>query len=190
MCRARAVYGTKHDKENSWITNDDAGLQPIAILDRLQARIDAENPGMKLAITEYDNGGGQNIAGAIAQADNLGIFGGRGLFAASMWMLGPKEPYSLGGFRAFRNFDGANHHFGDTSVQAISSDIASVAVYVSSDSGRAGRVVMVAINRSQMERVTTISGQPLSGAAHLFRITAATSAGRPPILTSCSLVSW
>ena len=30
---------------------------------------------MKLAITEYDNGGGLHIAGTIAQADNLGVFG-------------------------------------------------------------------------------------------------------------------
>jgi hypothetical protein len=161
-------------KEKSWITN--AIGQPIDILDRLQTRIDAENPGMKLALTEYDNGGGQHIAGTIAQADNLGVFGAHALFAASMWLLAPKEPYSLAGFRAFRNFDGANHHFGDTSIEATSSNIANVAVYVSTDSGHAGRVVMVAINRSALEQVATITGQPLSGAAHLFQMTAATAA--------------
>jgi len=161
-------------KEKSWITKDVIG-QPIDILDRLQARIDAENPGMKLALTEYNNGGGQHIAGTIAQADNLGVFGARALFAANMWLLAPKEPYSLAGFRAFRNFDGANHHFGDISIQATSSNAANVAVYVSTDSGRAGRVVMVAINRSNSEQVTEIIGQPLSGAAHLFRMTAATA---------------
>jgi hypothetical protein len=162
-------------KEKSWITKDVID-QPIDILDRLQTRIDAENPGMKLALTEYDNGGGQHIAGTIAQADNLGVFGARALFAANMWLLAPKEPYSLAGFRAFRNFDGANHHFGDTSIQATSSNVANVIVYVSTDTGRAGRVVMVAINRSNSEQVTQITGQPLSGAAHLFQMTAATAA--------------
>jgi hypothetical protein len=161
-------------KEKSWITNAIGG--PIDILDRLQTRIDAENPGMKLAITEYDNGGGQHIAGTIAQADNLGVFGAHALFAANMWLLAPKEPYSLAGFRAFRDFDGANHHFGDTSIQATSSNVADVAVYVSTDSARAGRVVMVAINRSTADQMTSITGQPLSGAAHLFRMTAATAA--------------
>jgi hypothetical protein len=161
-------------KEKSWIANDVLG-QPIDILDRLQTRIDAENPGMKLAITEYDNGGGQHIAGTIAQADDLGVFGAHGLFAATTWPLS-KQPYSLGGFRAFRNFDGANHQFGDTSIQATSSDVAKVVVYVSTDSGRAGRVVMVAINRSPMEQSATVTGQPLSGAAHLFQMTAATAA--------------
>ena len=161
-------------KEKSWITN--AIRQPIDILDRLQNRIDAENPGMKLALTEYNNGGGQHIAGSIAQADNLGVFGASGMFAATLWLLTPKVPYSLAGFRAYRDFDGAHHHFGDTSIQATSSDVAKVAVYVSTDSGRAGRVVMVAINRSRSDQVTLITGQPLSGAAHLFQMTAATAA--------------
>jgi len=162
-------------KEKSWISNDVLG-QPIDILDRLQSRIDAENPGMKLAITEYNNGGGQHIAGTLAQADNLGVFGAHGLFAANMWLLTPKEPYSLAGFRAFRNFDGASHNFGDTSIQAVSSDAAKIAVYVSTDGSRADRVVMVAINRSPSEQTAAISGQRLSGAAHLFQMTAATAA--------------
>jgi hypothetical protein len=166
-------------KERSWIT--DALGQPIDILDRLQSKIDAENPGMKLALTEYDNGGGQHIAGTIAESDNLGVFGAHGLFAANFWPLTPKEPYSLAGFRAFRNFDGANHHFGDTSIPATSSNVANVAVYVSTDSARPGRVVMVAINRSPSEQVTEVIGQPLSGTAHLFRMTAATSANQKTI---------
>jgi Glycoside hydrolase family 44 len=167
-------------KEKSWISNDVLG-QPVDILDRLRTRIDARNPGMKLALTEYNNGGGQHIAGTIAQADNLGVLGVQALFAATWWPLAPKEPYSLAGFRAFRNFDGANHHFGDVSIQATSSNTANVAVYVSTDSSRAGRVVMVAINRSASEQVTAITGQPLSGAAHLFQMTAATAARQSTI---------
>jgi Glycoside hydrolase family 44 len=166
-------------RESSWIMNVIG--QPIAILERLQSRIDAENPGTKLAITEYDNGGGQHIAGTIAQADNLGVFGAHGLFAATLWPLTPKEPYTLAGFRAYRNFDGAGHHFGDTSIEATSSNVANVAVYVSTDSTRKGRVVMVAINRSPSQQVTSVSGQPLSGAAHLFQMTAATAAKQSTI---------
>jgi hypothetical protein len=167
-------------KEKSWITNNTIG-QPLDILDRLQSRIEADNPGMKLAITEYDNGGGQHIAGTIAQSDNLGVFGSRGLFATTLWLLTAKAPYSLAGFRAFRNFDGANHHFGDTSVQATSSNVADVVVYVSTDSTHAGRVVMVAVNRSASPQTTEVTGQPLSGSAHLFQMTAATAAKQTPI---------
>jgi len=167
-------------KEKSWIANDVLG-QPIDLLDRLQARIDADNPGMKLAVTEYDNGGGQHIAGTIAEADNLGIFAAHGLFAANLWLLTGKEPYTLAGFRAFRDFDGAGHHFGDTSIQASSSNAANVSAYVSTDSGRAGRVVIVAINRAPIEQAVEITGQPLSGAAHLFQMTAATAAKQTTI---------
>lgn len=166
-------------REKSWIMNVIA--QPIAILERLQSRIDAESLGMKLAITEYDTGGGQHIAGTIAQADNLGIFGAHGLFAATLWPLTPKEPYTFAGFRAYRDFDGAGHHFGDTSIQAASSDVANVVVYVSTDSTRQGRVVMVAINRSPSPQVTSVKGQPLSGTAHLFQMTAATAAKQSSI---------
>jgi hypothetical protein len=94
-------------KENSWITNDVLG-GPIYILSRLQSRIASENPGMKISITEYNNGGGLHIAGTIAQADNLGIFGAQGLFAASLWPLSSNEPYTLAGFRAYRDFAGWN----------------------------------------------------------------------------------
>jgi hypothetical protein len=161
-------------QESSWIISTLGG--PIYILPRLQAKIAAENPGMKLSITEYNNGGAQHIAGTIAQADNLGVFGAQGLFAANLWSLVANEPYLLAGFRAFRNFDGANHNFGDTAVQAVSSNVGNVAVYVSTDTTRPGRVVMVAINRSTAAQSTAVSGQPLSGTAHLFQMTAATAA--------------
>jgi hypothetical protein len=160
-------------RENSWITG--ALGQGIYLLPRLQAKIAAENPGMKLSITEYNNGGAQHIAGTVAQADNLGVFGAQGLFAANLWPLVTNEPYLLAGFRAFRDFDGANHNFGDTSVQATSSNAGNVAVYVSTDTTRPGRVVMVAINRSNSAQTTAVTGQALSGTAHLFQMTAATS---------------
>jgi hypothetical protein len=166
-------------QENSWITSTLGG--PIYLLPRLQAKIAAHSPGMKLAITEYNNGGAQHIAGTIAQADNLGVFGAQGLFAANFWPLTTDEPYLLAGFRAFRDFDGANHNFGDTAVQATSSNVANVAVYVSTDTTRPGRVVMVAINRSNATQTTAISGQPLSGTAHLFQMTATTASAQSTI---------
>jgi len=136
---------------------------------------------MKIAITEYSNGGSQHIAGTIAQADNLGIFGSQGVFAASLWPLTSNDAYIFAGFRAFRDFDGANGNFGDTSLQATSSNVGSVAVYASLDSTIPGRVVFVAINRSTKSQVTAINGQAFSGTAHLFQMTAASAQGQSPI---------
>jgi hypothetical protein len=164
-------------KENSWITNSVLG-GPIYILRRLQAKIDAANPGMKIAITEYENGGFNHIAGTIAQADNLGIFGSEGVFAANFWPPGGTYSYAFAGFRAFRGFDGAIANFGDTSLQTSSSSVKDVVVYASSDSATPGRFVFVAINRSNASKVTAINGQVLSGTAHLYQMTASLAAGQ------------
>jgi glycosyl hydrolase family 44 len=172
----RSLWDTTF-KENSWITNSVLG-GPIYILGRLQAKIDAENPGMKIAITEYENGGFNHIAGTIAQADNLGIFGSMGLFAANFWPPGGTYSYTLGGFRAFRGFDGATANFGDISLQSTSSDVASVVVYASTDSTAPGRFVFVAINRSNVAKVTVINGQELSGTAHLYQMTAVSASAQ------------
>jgi Glycoside hydrolase family 44 len=166
--------------ERSWITQFDT-FGPIYLLGRLQAKIAAENPGMNIAVTEYNNGGDLHIAGTIAQADNLGIFGAQNVFAASLWPLNDNSPYILAGFRAYRDFDNDNSNFGDTSVQATSSNVGNVMVYASTDTTVAGRVVFVAINRSTSSQVTAINGQPLSGTAHLFQMTAASAQGQSPI---------
>ena len=176
--------------ENSWI--EDIGIGALDMIPRLQAKLATENPGMQLAITEYYPGGGGHIAGTIAEADLLGAFGSTGLFASNMWPLTTTEPYVTAGFRAFRDFDGAGSNFGDTSVAADSSAIANVSAYVSTDSTRPGRVVIVAINRSNTTQTTAISGQPLSGTAHLFQMTAATASTQStvqPVASSTQAVS-
>jgi fibronectin type 3 domain-containing protein len=168
---------TDSGNSNPWIYQELGGT-PINILGRLQAKINTENPGMKISVTEYESGGWNHIAGTIAQADNLGIFGAQGVFAASFWPPNGTYSYALAGFRAFRGFDGASASFGDTSLQANSSNVANVVVYASLDSATPGRVVLVAINRSNAAKVTAINGQALSGTAHLYQMTASTTAGQ------------
>ena len=165
--------------ENSWITNAVLG-EPIKLLPRLQTKIDAEFPGTRISLTEYENGGDNHIAGTIAQADNLGIFGSQGVFAATLWPLG-NCPYILAGFRAFRGFDGATASFGDTSLEATSSKVQNVAVYASSDSTKPGRFVFVAINRSTSPQLTAINGVTLSGTASVYQMTASSAQGQNPI---------
>jgi hypothetical protein len=165
--------------ETSWV-RDFLG-SAIKLLPRLQAKIDAGNPGMKLGITEYNNGGCQHIAGTLAQADNLGIFGAQGIFLATYWPLGSNETYCLAAFRAFRGYDGASATFGDTAVQATSSNVQNVAAYASTDSAHAGRAVIVAINRSTTTQQVAFTGLPVSGTAHLWRISASSAAGQNPV---------
>lgn len=174
---------TYNDANNSnpWIYQE-LGNSPVQIVPRLQAKINAEFPTMKgISITEYEGGGWNHIAGTIAEADMLGVFGDQELFAASFWPPNGTFDYALAGFRAFRGFDGANANFGDTSIQATSSDTSKVAVYASSDSSNPGRIVFVAINRSTSSQTTAINGQALSGTASIYQMTATSAQGQSPV---------
>jgi fibronectin type 3 domain-containing protein len=171
---------TDYTNSNPWIFQR-LGHTPINILGRLQSKISAEFPGMKMALTEYQNGGYNHIAGTIAQADNLGIFGTQGVFAATFWPPVGTYSYALAGFRAFRDFDGAGANFGDTSLQATSSNVQNVMVYASSDSSTPGRYVFVAINRSTSSQVTAVNGVGLSGTAKLYQVTATSAQGQNPV---------
>lgn len=171
---------TDSTNSNPWIY-EELGNSPINMLGRLQAKINSEFPGMKISITEYESGGWNHIAGTIAQADDIGIFGSQGVFAANFWPPSGTYSYALAGFRAFRDFDGAGSNFGDTSLQSTSSNVQNVVVYASSDSTNPGRFVFVAINRSTSSQATAINGQSLSGTAHLYQISAASASGQNPV---------
>jgi hypothetical protein len=162
---------------NPWVSQV-LGYTPINFLGRMQAKIAAEFPTMKLAISEYGVGGWNNIAGTVGQADELGVFASQGVFAATLWPPNIPYDYELAGFRAYRNFDGAGSNFGDTSLQTTSSNPGSVMVYASTDSTTPGRVVLVVINRANTTQVAAISGLSLSGTASLYQITAATASAQ------------
>ena len=142
--------------ETSWITQCCSG-GAIRLLPRLKDKITANYPNTKLAITEYNYGGGNHISGGIAQADVLGIFGREGLYAATLWRLINDNSFIYGGFESFRNYDGANGSFGDTSIRATNSDIVNASAYASVNAGNAARMVVVAINKSDSAQTAGIA---------------------------------
>lgn len=68
-------------------TRDDmAGMKLTPqLIPRMRQWVADEYPGTKLAVTEYNWGALEDITGAIAQADLLGIFGREGLDVATIW---------------------------------------------------------------------------------------------------------
>lgn len=139
-------------REKSWIATNLGA--PIALIPRIQKKIDAHYPGTKLAITEWNYGGGGDISGAVATADVLGIFGREGVALASLWPIGP-DTFCQAAIGLFRNYDGAGAQFGDTSVEAITTSVVSSSVYASIDSSSPSRLVIVAINkRAEMTSAT------------------------------------
>lgn len=182
----RSLWDDTFD-ERSWVSGVTDG--PIRLLPRLKAQIAAHYPGTKLAITEYYFGRGGDISGAIAQADALGIFAREGVFAASLWPQaglyaqpwqgdGNKAyAYAFAAFRMFRNYDGTGGNFGDTGLQAKSSDVAASSVHASRDA--AGNIVLVVINKTTMPKPARLA---ISGIAapKALRAWALTSASATP----------
>lgn len=143
--------------EESWIASS-LGGEPINLIPRINAQIDANYPGTKLAFTEYHYGGGNHISGGIAQADVLGIFGRENIFAATIWGLSVDgSNFTTGGFRVFRNYDGNRSSFGDTSIQANTDNIHDSSIYASINTGDPNKMIIVIINKTEEEMNASIN---------------------------------
>jgi hypothetical protein len=137
--------------ETSWITKQSTKGEPITMLTRLKRDIDAHYPGTKIAITEYNFGGGDHISGAIAQTDVLGIFAREGVFAACWWDENKGDQFINAAFDLFLNYDGKGSRFGDTSIHARTDDVAATSVYASVDSRDPSSITLVLINKTGRE---------------------------------------
>jgi hypothetical protein len=159
---ARSLWDPTYT-ETSWISQWGTWVGspgtpgPVKLLPRVQRDIDDFNPGTKIGITEYNYGGGNHYSGGIAEADVLGTLGRQGVFAASWWDLGNGSSYVNAAFNIFRNYDGTGGKFGDTSIDANTSNIGNSAVYASEDSSNPNRMVIVAINRTGSSQTTGIA---------------------------------
>lgn len=136
-------------REDSWISKSASWALPLLPL--LNQAIDTWYPGTQLAITEYQFGGDMHISGGLAQADALGIFGRHGVYLATLWPGAGRGNYVSAAFKLFRNADGHGLAFGDTAVQASTSDPARSSLYAATD-GPGGQVLhLVIINKSADE---------------------------------------
>jgi hypothetical protein len=163
--------------ETSWISQA-AGVGAIRLLPRMRDKIAAHYPGTRLAITEYNYGGGEHISGAIAQADLLGIFGREQVFAATFWDLGTGSRFIDAAFAAYCNYDGALGRFGDMGLAAATSNHETTSVYASVDAGRDERMVIVAINKATAATTAdvVVTHTLDFGRGQTFQITAASPA--------------
>jgi len=179
LAAPRSLWDSTY-RETSWIQSS-LGAEGINLLPRLKGKIAANYPGTKLSVTEYNYGGANHISGAIAQADVLGIFGREGLYAATLWPLESVNDFIYGGFDMYRNFDGANGSFGDTSIAATNTDPANTSVYASVDSADASRIVLVCINKmgSVQTAGIAVSHTVQFHTARVYQLTSANSMPQP-----------
>ncbi|HFC11959.1 MAG TPA: hypothetical protein ENJ56_03870 [Anaerolineae bacterium] len=136
--------------------------QPIYLIPRMRDWVDANYPGTKLALTEYNWGGLEHLNGALAQADILGIFGREGLDMAMLW--DPPERLQPGAFafRMYRNYDGFGGKFGDQLLAANSADADQLAIFAASRR-EDGAVTIMVINKSLLDLQATLSLDGMQG---------------------------
>jgi len=171
--------------ENSYITmqgngfTDGRGLQLIPTVQRSIADF---YPDTKLAFTEWDFGGRHDISGTIAQADALGIFGRYGVYAADYFF--PVQDFIAAAFRIYRNYDGSNGTFGETSFSAVTSDIVNSSCFASI--GKDSRIHIIFINKSltQDEDVTFTIPNP-GNHVYLYQVS-----GNSPDIVATSMQTF
>jgi hypothetical protein len=173
-------------KEDSWVTNNVLapyqasggyeGIPWITLIPRMMNKISDHYPGTGLALSEYYLGGTYNIAGGIAQADALGIFGREGVFAATRWgdMAGSNN-FLPGAFAMYLNYDGAGGRVGDQSIPVSDTDTVDTSVYAATDSVISNRLWVVAINKTAgaLPVRVSVSGGVSFNAWSVYQLTSA-----------------
>jgi Glycoside hydrolase family 44 len=127
--------------DESWIG------EAIYMIPRMKQWVADNYPGTKIAISEYNWGALDDLNGALAQADVLGIFGREGLDLATLWAPpAPSDPGAYA-FRLYRNYDGQHRLFGELSVSAASTDQDQLSIYAARR-GFDNALTLMLINKS------------------------------------------
>ncbi len=160
----RALWDPSYVDE-SWIK------EPVRLIPRMRELVEKNNPGLKLAIGEYNFGAERHPSGGLALAEALGRFGQQGLDAAWYWTYPPDASPAFWAFRAYRNYDGQGAHFGDWSMPTTAPRDASLFAARSADGTK---VTMVALNLSPsepLEATVTFTGCAGAAAPRFFTYT-------------------
>ncbi len=151
----------------------------LPVIPTLQKSIDKYFPGTKIGITEYNMKSGDDISGAIAQAEFLGTLAENGVYLATRWKYSDDGNYIDNSFNLYRNYDGNNSMFGDTYVETANSDLEKSFSFASIDGDDESVVKVVLGNREaeSTEKATiTIDGSENSyHSAKVYAITQGSS---------------
>ncbi len=147
----------------------------------LKAMVNQYYPGLQIGCTEYNWGDEPNLNGATTQADVLGIYGREGLDMATRWTVAKNTGTTPATYyvtylasQIYRNYDGSNSGFGDTSVSATVANPDNLSSFASVRSTDGALTVMV-INKQQGSTPVTVSLANFanSGTAQAWQINSA-----------------
>jgi hypothetical protein len=172
--------------DQSWI-NDKVRLIP-----RLKEWVQQYYPGTKIGLTEYSWGADNHINGATAQADILGILGREGIDYATRWVVPDTGTPTFKAMQMFRNYDGANSHFGETSISAAVPNPDNLSAFASIRSSD-GALTVMAINKTQTASPISLSitNATVAKSVTAWQLTSANTITRLPdaIITGSALTN-
>jgi hypothetical protein len=142
-------------QDPSWYGDIGINGRVLNWISTLRTMVNTYHPGLQIGCTEYNWGDEPNLNGATTQADVLGIYGREGLDLATRWTVAndtnttPITYYvTYLASQIYRNYDGRNSTFGNTSVSAAAANpdlLSSFAAVRSSD----GALTVMVINKQQ-----------------------------------------
>ncbi len=145
--------------DESWI--DDK----VMLIPRLKQWTASFYPGTQIGITEYNWGAEEDMSGATAQADVLGIVGREGIDLATRWTTPDAGTPAYNAIRIYRNYDGNRSTFGDVSVSASApnpDELAAFAAVRSSDGALTVMLVAKSLSpASAALRISNFSGSTM-----------------------------
>ncbi|MBP5580780.1 MAG: glycoside hydrolase, partial [Ruminococcus sp.] len=137
--------------ENSWIGQ--WCMENVPILPTVKASIDKYYPGTKLAISEYNFGGGNDTSGTIAQVEALGCYADQGVYFATLW---GGEPFIVSGINLYTNYDGKGGCFGDTLIPAKTEDVSKSSTYAAVNAKDDSKVTVMVTNKNMTEKENAV----------------------------------
>jgi hypothetical protein len=163
----RSLWDPNYTDE-SWINNQ------VKLIPRMKNWVANFYPNTKIGITEYNWGAENHINGATAQADILGIFGRENVDLATRWTTPDATTPTYKAMKMYRNYDGQNRGFGDTSVSAVVPNPDEVSSFASVRTSDGALTVMV-INKTETATAATVNLANFvnNGTAQVWQLTSA-----------------
>jgi hypothetical protein len=147
-------------RDPSWIK------ERVELLPRLRRWVTENYPGTKFALTEYNWGGEQDVSGALALAEVLGVLGREGADAACYWTAPPDNSFAAAAYQLFRNADGKGAAFGNEAldVKWIGTAAEEVSIFAARDA-TAKILTVIGVNKSGLSQTLRLQGKAIAAGA-------------------------
>lgn len=155
----RALWDASYTDE-SWIA------QPVTLLPRLRHWINQEYPETLVGISEWNFGADNDISGALAILETLGVFGREDLFLANYWAYPSAGSPGYLAFKLLHNADGHGAGMGDVSCQAQSNFPERVSCFAALEESSSPVLTLLLINKMPQRTASialTVDGRRSGG---------------------------